>query len=191
MSEIDAIVQRYQRLEYLANAAILVAVLSLCWLIWEFTALPGAGFLIMALGVGLLVRLVNTDGQTEFVTDKSPESVRSEFLGPKPPTMALTWGRATEVTETDDGYKYTVSPFGRSHVARYETADTEDGLTITTTYDGDHYATQEISIRREDGHTVVSVSGSTKKLRTTEYLLTLLQDIYGRKSMAQLGYEVL
>jgi len=72
-----------------------------------------------------------------------------------------------------------------------ETADTEDGLTITTTYDGDHYATQEISIRREDGHTVVSVSGSTKKLRTTEYLLTLLQDIYGRKSMAQLGYEVL
>lgn len=186
---IDGIIRRYQRLVYLANVAILVAALSLLWLYARFFTGPFTGFLLVAVGCALLVRFARVDGSGELVTDKPPETVRSEFLGPKPPTMVLTWARASEVTETDSGYEYTVSPFVRTHVARSEVAETADGIEITMTYDGRPYATQTLAVRRDGDRTVVSVSVATKKLRATEYLLAALQDSYARKAMARMGYE--
>ena len=150
----------------------------------------GVGFLVLVVGFSSLVRLVDADGEYELITEKSPATVRSEFLGSDPPAMALTRSRANDVTEKSDRFEYEVSvPFGGTRVYGYEATETDDGLRLALTWDAEQYSEQRLTIRSEDGETVISVSSSAPKQRPGQYLLQKLRDRYYKRALAIRGYD--
>lgn len=160
-----AVAQRYHRLERLSTvgfaAAVVVGVLAA---VISLPTLPG---LAVAAVAAVLVRFptLRTSGTARLVTDADPETVIAAFSGPTPPVLALQWGVADSVHETDDGGEYEITYlFGlRSVTMRTETQVRDDTVALTVRAGGRPWGSYTTTIQATDEGTAVTVEWTSDR----------------------------
>jgi hypothetical protein len=115
---------------------------------------------VAGLVVGVRLPVVRTGGETVLRTDADPGTVRADFAGPTPPSLALHWGVADGVVRTDDGARYEVSYLLglRSQTLTVEPRETPGGLELAVRADGDPWATYTVDVEAADGGSRVRVA---------------------------------
>lgn len=188
-TERDAIASAYERWVLAVNTGLLVATLAFTVAVVLSVGWFAGGLLLMAAGLGLVVRFIDGSGTYELTTAKSPDTVRGEFLGADPPVMSLLHGRADDVTRTADGVEYTQSTLWQTRTIEYEATEDDDTIVVSIRQDGEPFSEQRLSIRTDEAETVVTVSQSMPSLRLSQYLLAKIRDVYYKRALATLGYE--
>lgn len=161
-----AITDRYHRRErlvsygFVALATLLGAALVLVIdpLFWGLAA-------AFVLAAALRVPVLETGGIARLLTDATPETVRESFAGPTPPVLALQWGVADEVTETEDGAVYEfLYLFGlRSTELELTSTDRDDEIELQITVAGNPWATYHVSVDETGDRTAVDVTSESDR----------------------------
>ncbi|APX95401.1 hypothetical protein [Natronorubrum daqingense] len=203
--EVEAVVQRYHRVERIWSVAIavLVAVVAISAIL----ALPFLVGLLVALGLVALARapLITRTTATSVATDADPSTVVSEFDDASPPNLAFQWGLADDVRSTDDGGAYDFSYFfGLQSAAMNVDVDVDDRpsespetdvvstLEIVATTNGRSWGTHTISVRDDGGETRLEIESSTDRRFGPLFLVQgLVADRYYADVLAAQGYTVL
>lgn len=194
-SKAVAVAERYHRFERVVSTtvAVLVGVAGATALV-VFPFVRGL-FVALALLVAVRLPLYRMSGRVRLVTDDGPEEVRTAFESPTPPPLAFQWGVADTVRATADGGTHEVSYlFGLRSVTmeaavRPGQSDGDFGLVVTA--EDRSWATYDVSIRDEDGRTVVDVEwGSDRRFGLRRLPQHLVAKRYRDEALAAQGYTV-
>lgn len=124
--------------------------------IYDFPVLAS----VLLWGVGFLIPLVRPSSRRQLTTDKDPETVRNEFLGPDNPLLGYRRGAVDKVERLDSTTEFRVTTLFRTKTLRFTVEERGEDIELDVAYNGRNQMSYRITIEQTEEGTLVRPSVS-------------------------------